>query len=110
MNRHSASSRCQQLWRHLGQPFTRFVGDISYADLAARTLNDPAFVRRWDAGAKASWLWNAATRTFISYDDPASVRAKADYAKDHGLAGVMYWEEGQDPAGTLLSVLHDHLQ
>lgn len=23
MNRYAASARCQQLWRHLGQPFTR---------------------------------------------------------------------------------------
>ena len=94
----------------LGQTFTHFAGDISYADIVRRFPKGSGFVRRWDPVAKAAFLWNASTHVFISYEDAASLREKARYAQSHGLLGVMYWEQGLDPDAVLTGVLYDHLQ
>lgn len=94
----------------LGQPFGKFAGDLSYTALANGPLKSAEYVRHWDPDAKAPYLWSESRREFISYDDPASLREKADYAKAHALLGVMFWELGQDTDGILTSVLFDHLQ
>ncbi|KAJ3099950.1 hypothetical protein HK100_004804, partial [Physocladia obscura] len=41
--------------------------------------------------------------TFISYDDPVSIQAKAAYAKASGLGGTMIWELSQDYNGELVA-------
>jgi chitinase len=52
----------------------------------------------WDAAAQASYLSidepGSANDRFISYDDPASCRAKVRYASGRGLGGVMVFELG----------------
>ena len=65
-------------------------------------------MRHWDARAQAPWLWNSARRSFITYDDAESIRAKARYARR--LGGVMFWELSQDtPDGALLHAVCDGL-
>ncbi|KAJ3061014.1 hypothetical protein HDU99_005700 [Rhizoclosmatium hyalinum] len=34
--------------------------------------------------------------TIVSYDDPVSIKAKAQWSKNAGLGGVMIWELSQD--------------
>lgn len=63
------------------------------------------FERHWDVFAKAPFLWNPETRTFISYDDPESLRLKMMFVRIHDLGGVMYWEHSHDPNEELLDVL-----
>src|SRR5665213_2724442 len=46
------------------------------------------FVRHWDPEAKAPYLFNAARKIFITYDDPESVKYKCEYVKQHRLAGT----------------------
>jgi chitinase len=87
------------------QPYERYAGDYPYSRILAEVLNRSPFVRRWDRQAKAPYLWNEETTTFISYDDPDSLREKARYVKRRGLGGIMYWEHSHDPAETLLDVL-----
>ncbi|MGB5131378.1 MAG: glycosyl hydrolase family 18 protein, partial [Steroidobacteraceae bacterium] len=89
----------------LYQPYDRYEGDHSYADLMDKFIGSPGFVRYWDERARAPFLWNAAARTFITYDDPQSIRAKADYVRDNRLGGMMFWELGQDRNGELLNVI-----
>ena len=50
-------------------------------------------------------LWNAATRTFISYEDPESIGKKAAYARNKKLGGVMFWELSQDRNDELLDAI-----
>ena len=53
-----------------------------------------------DPHSAAPWIYEGST--FWTYDDPASVAAKAAYARAHGLAGMMIWELSGDTAdGTL---------
>jgi len=82
---------------------TAGLGGPDYGDLVGKYLNNPAFVRHWDAQAQAPWLFDGST--FISYDDPQSLRAKCAYIKQENLLGIMYWEHGCDPTRELLGVL-----
>jgi chitinase len=82
---------------------------LAFERIAADLVGANGFVRHWDAEAKSPYLWNAATRTFISYDDPESLRLKARYIRERGLAGAMFWQYYEDRTGTLLRALHEGL-
>ena len=47
-----------------------------------------------DDQAKAPFYFNGTE--FISFEDRASIKAKCDFVKEKGLAGMMYWEYGDD--------------
>ena len=94
----------------LDQPFGHYEGDHPWPQLVADFIDRNGYVRYWDAQSKAPFLWNGQSRTFISYDDPESLKIKADYVKSHHLGGVMYWEQSQDPNGELLDALSDSLR
>src|SRR5215207_4769669 len=87
------------------QRYERFEAEHSYAELVDRFIDKQGFVRHWDDRAEAPYLWNAATRTFITYDDPRSIAIKADYVTATRLGGMMFWELSQDPDGELLDVI-----
>lgn len=57
------------------------------------------------AAAKVPYLYNAAAKVFVSYDDPEPMRLKANYVRRHHLAGVMFWEYFGDPSGSLLDTI-----
>ncbi len=94
----------------LHRPYARYGGDHSYAELANAYLGREGFARHWDARARAPWLWNAAKRTFITYEDSQSLRAKMEYVRSQGLGGVMFWELSQDRDGELLDTIRAGLQ
>ena len=89
----------------LDQPYGRYEGDHPWPQLVADFIDRNGYVRYWDATADAPYLWNAQTHVFVSYDDPQSLKLKADFVKAHGLGGMMYWEQSQDPRGELLGAL-----
>ena len=74
--------------------------------LMQRRPEENGFTRHWSAEAKVPWLFNPATGVWIGYDDPESVRAKAAFARDKALGGVMIWELGADD-GSLLRAIHE---
>lgn len=69
-----------------------------YADLV-KVIGRDGFASHRDEVSGVPFLYNAGQRSFISYDDPASLRMKSRYVIDRGLAGVMFWELGGDTAG-----------
>ncbi|WP_044891869.1 glycoside hydrolase family 18 protein [Opitutus terrae] len=81
-------------------------GNLSYARLAREFIGRDGYERHWDSDAQAAFLWNPTTGTFITYEDPAALRAKANYVKQHRLGGVMFWEQAHDPDGVLVEALH----
>jgi chitinase len=89
----------------LEQPYERFEGAHDYSELAEKFIDKQGFVRYWDDRAKAPYLWNSASRTFITYDDPRSIRIKAQYVKAHHLGGMMFWELSEDRNDELLDVI-----
>jgi chitinase len=86
------------------------VTDLGFARLMREFTTAQGFVRLWDDKAKAPFLWNETTGTFVSYDDPQSLRAKARYIRRHRLGGIMYWEHSHDPEERLLDVLAAELR
>ena len=94
----------------LQQKYAKYVGDPSWRELVAQYIDKNGYVRHWDAKAQAPYLWNADTRTFVSYEDPQSIRAKAAFVKAKGLGGVMYWEHGLDRNEELLDVMDQSLR
>ncbi len=50
----------------------------------------------WDDVAKARYGYNKEKRQFVTFDDSLSVALKTQYAKKHGLGGIMFWQLGCD--------------
>lgn len=75
----------------------------TYGELVESYIGKNGFVRYWDDIAKAPWLFDG--KTFISYEDEESLKAKAAYVKEQGLYGIMFWEYGQDTTHTLTACL-----
>lgn len=94
----------------LFQPYERYAGDYSYSKLMSDYIDKQGFKRYWDGSASAPYLWNSETRTLISYDDPESLQAKAEYVKKQQLGGIMYWEHSQDPDEVLLNAIAGSLR
>lgn len=99
----------QPMHQGLYQPYGHYQGEHLWPDLKREYINRQGFVRHWDRQARASWLWNAQTRTFITYDDPRSLAAKAAYVRAHHLGGIMYWEQRHDPQGELVQAIWNGL-
>ena len=87
------------------QPYEKAI-ELSWTEISKAT----GFERHWDATAQAPFLWNAERRTFVSYDDPQSLRIKAQFVREHGLGGIMYWEHSHDPGEELLDALVEALR
>ncbi len=83
-----------------------------YTEIAEKLL-DPASPasKGWrlvrDDVAHARWLYNPEKEEFLSFDDEESVAEKVRYARDKGLAGVMYWEHSCDPSRKLLRAMSE---
>jgi chitinase len=97
----------------LHQPFTAPAGDggsFAYRDLAANYLNNSDYQAFWDESAQAPWLYSANAGVMIAYDDPRSIALKANFVREHGLGGMMFWELSQDTAdATLLTTIYNAL-
>jgi GH18 family chitinase len=74
-------------------PGTWEAGSFEYKDIQRKLL--PTYQRYWNAEAYVPWLYDPASKIFISYDDPQSLEAKAGYVRDQRLAGVMIWDVSQ---------------
>jgi chitinase len=89
----------------LDQVYGRYAGEHTWQQLASDFIGRNGYVRYWDAVAQEPYLWNAQTRTFVTYDDPQSLAIKAEFVKTRHLGGMMYWEQSQDQDGELFAVL-----
>ena len=68
------------------------------------------FEKRWDDQAMVPYLTNSSGEMVLSYDDPTSVGLKADYVKEHGLLGAMYWNiEADDSKWSLSKAIAEKL-
>ncbi|PHH62217.1 hypothetical protein CDD81_7344 [Ophiocordyceps australis] len=62
----------------------------------------------YDDVAKASYSYDSQARQLVSYDTPRIVRAKAEYIKERGLGGNMFWEASADRADSESLVKTSH--
>ncbi len=66
--------------------------DGDWRQLARTRIRDHGYERHWEPAARVPWLFDPRSGTWITYDDPQSVRAKVDYVRERGLGGVVIWE------------------
>ncbi len=93
-----------QLWG----PGTGTLRVGGYSVIAETFLKSPDYVRSWDDVAKVPWLYNAAKKEWITYEDPQSMRLKGEYVVAQNLGGAMFWELSNDN-GALLDALRGGL-
>lgn len=74
---------------------TRDGGLLYYRDLQP-LLESDGYTRYFDNETRATWLYNAATRIAVSYDDQESIAYKTAYVRSAGLGGVFAWELSYD--------------
>lgn len=84
-------------------------GVLNYTDLESSYINKNGYTRSFNNSAKVPYLFNASTKTFVSYDDVESIAQKVSYIKSLGLKGAMVWELSQDRNKVLLTKLNSDL-
>ncbi|MBP5389713.1 MAG: glycoside hydrolase family 18 protein [Bacteroidales bacterium] len=89
---------------HGAEGFPRRV-DLTQADKLE------GYEYHWHEVSQVPYLTDARTGAFaFGYDNPESLRIKAEYAVAHGLRGAMYWEySGDTPAGDLRRTVYQAL-
>lgn len=81
---------------------------LTYDAIRADYLSSKDYVYHWDEDAMAPYLLGE--QTFISFDDPKSMRLKGAYARQRGLGGMMFWDYTQDSSGELLRAMAQGLR
>jgi chitinase len=82
-----------------------------------KALPRPGADEQFDAETGASWCYDGESRTMVSYDSPYMAEVKADYIRQRGLGGGMWWESSGDkgdkeanPAdGSLIGIFVDRV-
>jgi len=91
----------------VAQPFHGPRGEyISYYPEILTGINNGSYTAAYDLLANAASIYNPTTRTFISYDDMHTARAKLDYIIAQNLGGVMVWDLASDDPSPTNSVLY----
>jgi len=74
----------------------RFKSGVDFRNYPKALSPDSGFVYHWDKTAQAPYAYNRKQRLFATFDDTVSIRLKTQYALDHHLNGVMFWELSGD--------------
>ena len=67
------------------------------------------FKRFWDEKAQAPYLYSPQDSSWITYEDPESMQKKAQFIREKGLKGGMFWEMSEDNTRLLLKALYEGL-
>lgn len=94
----------------VGDPITEQIQGKGYTFIKDSLVNRNEYYRYWDEAAQAPYLFNFYKGEFVTYDDEESVKAKCEYVKTNGMAGVMFWEYSSDPKEYLLNAINQVLK
>ncbi len=87
-----------------------FKTAITYRDLPG-WIKENNLRELWDETASAPYAFSEENGLFVTYDNPRSVSLKTRYAKEKGLAGIMFWQLGGDrPQNGLLHAIYEELE
>ena len=78
--------------------------ELAYFDIAP-LVNAQGYMRYWDPISQTPYLYNAETKTFITYNDAETELTRTKYVRDHHLGGIMFWQYAHDPGNVLLGAI-----
>lgn len=78
--------------------------ELAYFQIAP-LVNAQGYLRYWDPISQAPYLYNAETKTFITYNDAETELTRTKYVRDHHLGGIMFWQYAHDPGNVLLGAI-----
>jgi chitinase len=78
--------------------------EMSFEKIAPM-VNAQGYTRYWDPVAMAPYLYNAAEKSFVTYNDADAELARTEYVKKHHLQGIMFWQYTGDPNNVLLDAI-----
>ncbi|MEG1870125.1 MAG: glycosyl hydrolase family 18 protein [Oscillospiraceae bacterium] len=89
--------------------YSTFSGgkSVGYDTVKNNYLNSSDYEQFYHSNAEVPYLFG--NNTFVSFEDKASIAAKANLAKDYGLGGVGAWELSHDTGATLLKAAYNAL-
>lgn len=85
------------------------IASLNYQDILFELKKDD-FSKVFDEIAKVPYVINDQGTVFISFEDPESIRLKAEFVIEQNVAGMMYWEYKHDYENTLLKAMVESLQ
>lgn len=69
------------------------------------------FIEYWDSTALAPYAYSISKKEFATYDNEKSIKLKTNYALQHKLGGIMFWElQGDKTKNGLLDVIHQAIK
>jgi chitinase len=74
----------------------KFDRGFSWKDFDMDALQKDGYVYHWDDVAKAPYMYNAAKKKIITFDNERSITLKTKYAVDQKLNGIMFWQLADD--------------
>jgi chitinase len=80
----------------LYQSNTGPLRNVTYSKIVEEYEDKNGYIRYWDPIAKAPYLYNKEKEEFITYEDKTSIKLKTEYAIEHGLCGIMFWQLRSD--------------
>lgn len=81
---------------------------VSYWSIVEK-MKSKKYVKGYDQSAQASFLFSPTDSTFISWETPKEIETKANYIKQNGLGGAMFWEYSLDSNQELLNTLFKNM-
>lgn len=81
---------------------------LIYQDYLTKDL--PNIEVCYDEETASPYIYDRENQIFITYENELSIAKKCDYVNTLGLAGVMYWQDGQDYQDNLLNAIKDNIK
>jgi chitinase len=71
-------------------------GVFTYSDIINHLIPDQKMQGSWNETYKFSTYYNENAKSFVTFDDIQTANSKAEYIKEKGLGGAMFWELSSD--------------
>ncbi len=74
----------------------RAAGVNAWYDVVKVLENDSSFIKYRDQYSKVPYLYSSSKQEFYTYEDEVSAQERAQFIKDKGMGGIIFWELSAD--------------
>lgn len=82
---------------------------VSYSVMLDEYPVSNTMIEYFDEECGVPYRYDKTTKVFFSYDNERSIKLKCDYINTLGLAGIMYWQYGQDVNDMLTNAIKEYI-